>query len=438
MTFPRASFGWPALLLLLAVLQLPLALNPGYFSHDELQWAARADVSTWSALPWESWTDFGVFQYRPLTFNLWLLLSYALFATPMGMHAVFAGLGLLNAMLLGRAVQAAGAPRRAAMAAAAVFTLLPYAVYVHGWVGTLADLLVLLAVLFGVRLLQRNAAGPPFLVTGLLLALLTCAALLSKESAIVLPAALLPALHRHPHPRRALALVAVAGLPVVAYLALRLPVILSTPAGSESYAWSIGHVPARLAEYLAYPFLPPLFEVGSTLSKSPARLLLAAACLAALLGALASAGWRWSGAWIALVVALLAPVLVLPASYAQYAYLAGAAAVGLAAVAWPHLNRAPRIALGIATAVAVAHGATVMARMHRIGVVQHRFHTDLSALVAQTREAPRIALADENDRWMAARFLREVPSYRGARLAEPGEPAPFLMRRDGRIVRTTP
>ena len=35
----------PALAVLALVLlaQLPLVLNPGYFSHDELQWAARAE-----------------------------------------------------------------------------------------------------------------------------------------------------------------------------------------------------------------------------------------------------------------------------------------------------------------------------------------------------------------------------------------------------------
>ena len=38
---PPIPAGW--LLFAAAVLlQLPLALNPGYFSHDELQWAAFA------------------------------------------------------------------------------------------------------------------------------------------------------------------------------------------------------------------------------------------------------------------------------------------------------------------------------------------------------------------------------------------------------------
>ena len=67
----------------LLALQLPLILNPGYFSHDELQWWARADVPSWSALPWIPWLDLSPLQYRPLTFNLWLVLAHA-FEVPAG------------------------------------------------------------------------------------------------------------------------------------------------------------------------------------------------------------------------------------------------------------------------------------------------------------------------------------------------------------------
>lgn len=424
----------------LAALQLPLVLNPGYFSHDELQWAARADAANWTALPWESWSDLGVFQYRPLTFNLWLLLSRAFFATPYLMHAVFVALGSVNGLLLGRCIEAAGAPRRIAMAAAAIFVLSPYAVYVHGWVGTLADLLTLLAALTGFCLLQRAGRDSPprVIAQGFLMIALTCAALLCKESAVVLPVALLPAAYRHPHPRKVLALVALAAVPVAAYLTLRLPVILTTTQGHESYAWAIRHVPNRLAEYFLFPFVPPLFEVSATLAKSGARLSAAAACVAAVLGALASLGWRWPCAWLASISLLLAPVLILPASYAQYAYLASAAAIGIVAVAWPRAAKLPRLALAVAAVICTAHGIAVMARMRTVGLVQHRFHTDLTALLAQGANAPRIALADEGDRWMAERFLQNVPFYHGAHLAEAGESAPLRMLRDGHVVRTEP
>ena len=64
------------------VLQLPLVFNPGYFSHDELQWAARANVATVAELPWLGWFDLESYQYRPLTFNIWLWAAYHGFAHP--------------------------------------------------------------------------------------------------------------------------------------------------------------------------------------------------------------------------------------------------------------------------------------------------------------------------------------------------------------------
>ena len=59
----RAALPWLAALAVMA-LQWPLVANPGYFSHDELQWAVHA---TGAAV---DWADIGAFQYRPLTFSL--------------------------------------------------------------------------------------------------------------------------------------------------------------------------------------------------------------------------------------------------------------------------------------------------------------------------------------------------------------------------------
>ncbi|MBO9662005.1 hypothetical protein [Dokdonella sp.] len=426
-----APSTWLGLFALLLLLQLPLILNPGYFSHDELQWWARADVADWAALPWESWTRLGVFQYRPLTFNLWLALSYTLADEPVLMHAVFVGLGSLNAVLLGVCVEKAGAPRRHAVFAAILFVLSPYVAYVHGWVATLADLLTLLLALASLRLLQRMARPPGAhdLVTGVLIVVLSSAALLCKEAAIVLPFALLPALYRHPRPRAVLGMIALAATPVAIYLLLRLPVILATPPGSEAYAWSVGNVPRRLAEYLLFPFLPPLFEVAPVLAKSPPRLLGAAACLSAALVALGTLGWRWPVAWLALFAALLAPVLVLGTSYGQYAYLASAAAVGIATLAWTRLRFAPRIALGVVAAVACVHGMAIAWRMHDIGIAHRNFYADLTERLGTARAPLRLAAAD-GDRWMIERFVAGVPSYRGVAVAGRVE---ILDRTDGSV-----
>ncbi|MCK9538931.1 hypothetical protein [Dokdonella sp.] len=436
MKLPVLPSRWPRLLLVLLIVQAPLIFNPGWFSHDELQWAARADVAHFRDLPWVPWGDLAAFQYRPLTFNLWLVLSWLAFATPWLMHGLFVMLGSINALLIAAVLRAAAVPSRTAAAAAIVFVLTPYVVYVHGWVGTLADLLVLLAGLGALRLLQVSAHAPwaRQAMATVLVALLVAMALLAKESAIVLPALLLPALYRHPRPRRALAMIALASLPVLGYLALRFATLLGAPGAHEGYAWAWPNLPARLAEYLLFPFMPSLFEVGTTLAKSPARLAAAAACLAALLAALAWRGWRWPLAWLALVVALLTPVLILATSSGQYAYLASAAAVGLAAAAWPRLARAPRIALSGASVVVIVHGLAVMAAMVQVGQIQHRFDADLRAILASGIEAPAIAPAADARAWMLRRFLHQVPRYAGARIAQPGQAPRYIMQRNGHLL----
>ncbi|MBN8727820.1 MAG: hypothetical protein J0H15_08975 [Xanthomonadales bacterium] len=426
----------PMAFLLLVLLQAPLVFNPGWFSHDELQWAARADVARFADLPWVAWSNWLAFQYRPITFNLWLLLSYLFFATPYLMHGVFVGLGSLNALLLAAVLEGAGVERRVALAAAAIFVLSPFVAYVHGWVGTLADLLVLLVALLGLRLLQGMTGMDDYrdaLATAATM-LLMAAALFCKESAVVLPLALLPALYRHPYPRRALVAIVLSSVPALAYLLLRIATLLASPVAHAGYAWSLQQAPLRLAEYLLFPFMPPLLEVGATLDKSPLRLLAAAVCLALLLVALARRGWHWPLAWLGLVAALLGPVLILATSYRQYAYLASAAAVGIAATAWERLGRLLRAALALVMAVTILHGASVMGRMHAVGVVQHNFDTDLRHLLAHGIEAPLIAPAASADRWMLERFLHEVPTYGHARLAKPGRPATFIMQRDGHLV----
>src|SRR4249919_439232 len=135
----QSRLAWPgALLVFAAVLlaQIPLALNPGYFSHDELQWAAFANGGGGF-----SWADVGTFQYRPLTFNLWMWLSRHLFPHPVAFHFVLACWGAANAVLLHRVLRAFDVMPRPACVAAFVFALSPFAVYVHGWVGTIGDLL---------------------------------------------------------------------------------------------------------------------------------------------------------------------------------------------------------------------------------------------------------------------------------------------------------
>ncbi|HET8818344.1 MAG TPA: hypothetical protein VFM73_02245, partial [Xanthomonadaceae bacterium] len=168
---------------LVAAAQLPLALNPGYFSHDELQWAAFAANGA-SA----DWTAIDQFQYRPLTFGLWLWLSRALFDAPPLFHAVLVAAGAANAALAALVARRLGAPPGPALAGAMLFGVGPHAMYVHGWIGTIGDVLWL-----GLGLLAAWLATwrrlPP-VAAAIATAAATLLALTAKEAAVAIPALL--------------------------------------------------------------------------------------------------------------------------------------------------------------------------------------------------------------------------------------------------------
>jgi hypothetical protein len=413
--FPDRDVALPWLAVVLLLLQLPLIVNPGYLSFDELQWWARADVPAFADLPWRAWSDWRSFQYRPLTFNLWLVLAHALAAHAYAMHAAFVVLGTINALLLAACVRIFGAERNTAAVAAVAFVLSPSVAYTHGWTGTLAALLVLLFGLLGTLALLA-AEHAPTRARAVVLALLTLLALLAKESAIVLPPLwAIIALARQP---RRLPLLAVpAALIVAGYLILRLPALWFTEAGSAGYAWTLASVPARVAEYALFPWLPPLFEVGPSLGRSLLRLGLAGSCVGAVVLALLRTHWHLAAAWALVCTIALVPVLVLAHSFDQYAYVASAGGIGVVASAWRRCGPGARSLLFAAGAIACLHGAQVMLRMREVGAIEQRFHGELVAAIANHAQPLRVDTARAADVWMLERWVGNVPSYRGTALA---------------------
>ncbi len=406
--------------LLLLVLELPLILNAGYFAHDELVWFARADVASWSRLPWTQWFDLTPLLYRPLTSNLWLALSYMARTSPHAMHFVFVAFGIANAWMLTRILAARGIAERTTAGAALVFALSPYAIYVSGWVATLGDLLTLAFGLLAARAIQRSVIEPNIWTASIAAigsALLVALALLSKESAIVLPALLLLVAPPAISYRRLAYAIAPSAVVVAIYLALRLPVLSASAAISPAYAWSPVHIPARFAEFLLYPFMPPLFEIAPTLAKSAPRLLAAALCIVALLASLGSCHRRAPIVWLAAYAAALAPVLVLATSYNQYGYLASAVAVAVVAAVWNEAPRAARATCRVLAAIVIIHGFTVMAPFLRIGKVQQNLYADLATALAESPEPIRIVATDPRDAWLPGRLLEDIDTWRGTRIA---------------------
>jgi hypothetical protein len=416
--------------------------NPGWFSHDELAWAARADVATLAELPWQEWSDLDTFQYRPLTFNLWLLIAHALHDMPLWFHGLWVLLGMAIACLLRQTLRRCGIAPHTASIAALLFALNPYAAYVHGWVATLADLLWLgSGLLLAYWLSGRQAHTARSLHVLLIAATAAVIALLSKEAGVVLAPLAWLAWWQLGRPRHWLWAAIGLTVPTLLYLGLRLDVILYQPRPDGAYAWSLTTVPLNLAAYFLYALLPTTAEVSATLQTSLPRLLVAGGLWLALLVVLARAGWHWLLTFVAGATLALGPVLILETPYNQYAYGASALVVALLALAWSRLGRAGRVLVLVIAALATWHGFNVQRLIHRVGHLQAQFTPSLQVALANTGEGEiTLSIDRPGDRWIYARLIDDPLAYgsdqRRVRLVDAAEGSDWRAAYNGRVLAT--
>ena len=419
---------------LACLLQLPLALNPGYYSHDELQWAVYAADGV--QVPW---FDVSTFQYRPLTFNLWMLLSRALFDTPMLFHAVLVAAGALNAALLFAVGRGLGVmPRHAAIGALA-FVLSPYAVYTHGWVGCIADLLWVGCALLLALYVQRVQH---VLLAALASALLTGIALLAKEAAFAIPPMLVLAWWFDGRKAKWLAAALTSGAVAALYLGLRIDVLLHAPREGTQYVLSVWHAPLRWLEYQLFPPILPLQEAITTLQR-PLPLLVAGVLWLGLFAALWQAGRRYAALFLLGGIAALLPVLPLASAWNHYAYGFAAVVAMIIAAAWPRASRNGRIAIGAFALLTVLHGGAVMWRMQQVGRIQSVFSPALAGAVRTHADTSTVVLRTGPGikPWIVQRLTHDIPRYDGVpigervQLVEGNAPADYRILADGRLVR---
>lgn len=439
---PALARWAPLAVFALALLgQWPLLANPGYFSHDELQWAAFAGSD--GPIRWSSWTAIGAFQYRPLTFNLWLWLSRQLFAQPQAFHLVLVAWGAGNAALLCALARRLGVATAPAIVAALVFALGPFAAYVHGWVGTIGDLVWLSCALLAGLVATR---WPRAIVAATAAAAFTALGLLAKEAAAAIPLLLALAWWFDGRKRHWAAATLAAGAVVALYLALRIGVLLHAPREGAQYALSAAHVPLRWVEYQLFALLPNVFEAFTMLARGiGSRIVVAGLLWLALLAALWRGSPRIAAIFLLGGIAALAPVLPLGSSWNHYGY--GFAAVTAMAVAadWQRAPRWGRGVIAVCALLCLWHGANVMRTMRHVGQVQAVFSPALAEAVAAHASGSRGDLplrlrpAPDADAWIFARLTHQIPSYRGVpigervRLVAADAPADAVIAADGRI-----
>jgi hypothetical protein len=437
--------AWLAFVLLALLGQAWVLANPGYFSHDELQWAWRADHAGWlERYGWPQWTHWQLFQWRPLTFHTWLALSDALFVRPWAYHAVFALAGIAVGAGLLRLLVRIGVRAPVATAFALVFVLGPYAMYTQGWVAALADLLW---VGFGMAAANIVVAlrGPPARLGAIAAAVaaLTTLALLAKEAAIVLPALAALAWLTSGRRREWLVAFVASAVPTAIYLALRLQVILFTPRDGN-YAWSVLSIPRQWLQYQVYPLAPSIFEAANSPPLATRHGIVALVLLAALWVAMWRADRRAATWWLLGGAAALGPVLLLEYASNQYGYGYSAVVAGALACAWDRLGPRARWLAAFLVAIGVWHGLAVARELHSVGARQARFSPQLAAVVERAGGAtvyvrlPR----DEDDSWIFRRLGHDLDGYAntpiGARAVilehDDAHPADYVVRPDGSLL----
>ena len=425
---------------LVALVQLPLVLNPGYFSHDELQWAVYAAEGRRF-----DWTATHLFQYRPLTFSLWSWLSASLFDTPRAFHAVLVAGGALNAALACLLARRLGAAPWPALAGAVIFGIGPQAMYVHGWIGTIGDVLWV-GLGLAAALVASSRRWPAVAMAGLA-GLLVLLALLAKEAAVSIApllglAAWLATAPGSDERKRWWIAAAAAAAVTAAWLAWRLDAIVGAdPQPGTAYVLATAHVPVRWLEQQLFLFDPGLGEVHQVLAGGfGKRALFASLVWLAVVTALARAGWRWPVVFVLGGSVALAPALPLASGANQYGYGFACVTTLAAACAWPRLPGWGRAVLLFAALLVAWHGVDVMHLVRNVGERQARFSPAVADTLRERDGVLRLAIGDENDTWIYRRLTHEIPRYDGVvfgdrvRIVAPGEPADRVVREDGSLA----
>lgn len=369
------------ILLLTIVGMLLLVANPGYYSHDELQKLDHVEMHGFmhymsSYVVLTQGEGFGT-PVRPLAFFVQGVLALVMRDYPVIVHLVDVLSHGAVAVLIFFALLRFGLSRALSLASACIFALNPMVVIAVGWPAALMDRWY---VMFGIGALMFaeshvrgrtgvNALGMVFI--------LVLAALLSKETAIMLPGLMLLFVLMDSsvlRSRRFWQACAAMVLPIFAYLLYRLSAIFASFGGSGTaggYSASAAHITDGLAVYLAYPFLVTLTEAVNWVFVSPVLLSAAVAVHLTLVTLLwRSKGWRLASGYVFFYLLFLVPVLFIPIKAAHYLY---ASSVFFSiAVAWLLVASSTRFAPlrifgGVVLVLTLLHTVVLQGYVYRLG-----------------------------------------------------------------------
>jgi len=371
-----------------------LVANPGYFSHDELQkydHVIRYGFENYleAYLPIHQTSAFGA-PVRPVSFFVQGVLALFMENYPVIVHSsavlVHAVVGFLLYLAVGRFTT----NNKLALLASLIFVVNPLVVMSAGWSAALMDrwyvLFGLSAFLVAERYIRQSSSSPLLLLLVLLFSVL---AILSKETAMILPGLLLLLvfcdLSVLKQKRFWLAGFTWA-VPIIVFLGYRLTAIIGSFGNPQvsDYRASVVNIPENLLVYSVYPFAHALNEANGWVFLSVGAIGFALAVHALLVAFLGVAyGLKSIVAYVAMFFLFLAPVILIPIKGAHYMYgSALAVSVALAAIFYSKANirYLGRAFVFCALAVLFVHSFKVQKFVYDQGRCMSRAMTSTEAL----------------------------------------------------------
>lgn len=435
---------------------LGIVANPGFYSHDE--WDKFDHVHARGLLDFIgaygrviAGAEFG-FPVRPLGFIQQGISSIWMQTAPVIPHLFDVLLHATIAIVIFLALSGIASGPGMPLVASLVFTLSPLTTAATGWPAASFDQWYVLFVCLTCWIAYKCVASSvtPLRALGLLAS--AGGAILSKETAVILPAAVVltmsiafmlkPRDRAFPFASAALVIVLVT-LPLAAYLTVRWPALQATLAGRShaAYTPSLGSIRENLLAYFVFPFLPSKGEMAAPVMANTIAVSLAAALhLLLIAGVWLYAGFRYAVIYILAYIMFIAPVLTLSQPAAHYIY--GSAvpqAIALGFVlhrSWQLKHRAVWLAGAVGLLVMITHMLLIQQRLYRDGVCQTAFFTSLDArLSAQPNPQAQLVVISPEPKsrpWVGRRALHDRVRFSGRE----GHPL-VLFQGDPRVATST-
>lgn len=333
-----SAYKWMlfALILLGAIVaHIPAISNPGFYNHDEWQKydhikerGLRDFAADYGKI--RPGPEFG-YPMRPVSFLEQGFASIYMMELPWVSHLIDLSIHLSSGLLFCFLLLKITNNWRLSIIALIAFLVSPLSIYSTAWLGASVDRVYtfwgLLAAICTYYFCYSKYKA--IYLAGIFCTL--SIALLSKETALMLPAALLVLAcylsyqqHGQFLKNRSLYVLAIfLSLPVLAYIIYRIPALMVTlhGGGVSTYTPSLSNVPANVLYYFSYPFAYQATDMESIGLINQKKVWLGLFAHLSLVGFLIYAYGLWrSFLYVCFYFIFLLPVLMLPKAGAHYLY----------------------------------------------------------------------------------------------------------------------